>query len=214
MYIAIEGIKGSGKTTLIKGLKKYLENKEGDIKPITANPTESIPVFSIAEKMSKMFSFLRKIDKWNEYLYTLRSNYVGKHTNWEQPLIIGDRSIITSYVTRWNKWKNPNICINKVNKKENTILPPNCVIYLNISPEIAEKRLKQRQNNKNSVKYHESIDSLKEANNAYKEIQRNSIQIDRISGTKWYNINIEQRNEEEVLSDCIKIVDKIINSNI
>jgi thymidylate kinase len=207
MYICIEGVKCSGKTTLVEGLTTYLTNKGQHFQ--TANPTRPMPIFSIAEKMSHTFGFLRTIDKWNEYLYALRSNYVGKHTDWECDLIIGDRSIITSYVTRWYKWENPQICINRVNEKESQIHSPDYVIYLQISLETVQERLKQRKN-RYYGKFDETPFRLKQALNAYQEIQQ--YPIDRLAKTKWLYINAEQ-SAEKVLSDCIEIVDNLIKSN-
>jgi len=208
MYICIEGVKCSGKTTLIDALTTHLINKGQDFK--TANPTRPLPIFSIAEKMSEIFGFLRTIDKWNEYLYALRSNYVGTHTNWGSNLIIGDRSIVTSYATRWYKWGNPQMCIDRVNKKEKQIKAPDYVIYLQISLETVQKRLKNRKN-RYYGKFDETPFRLEQALNAYQEIQQHS--IDRLSQTEWLYINAEQ-SAEKMLSDCIEIIDKIINSNI
>lgn len=208
MYICIEGVKCSGKTTLIDALAKHLINKGQNFQ--TANPTRPLPVFSIAEKMSDFFGFLRTIDTWNEYLYALRSNYVGEHTNWSSHLIIGDRSIVTSYATRWYKWENPQICINRVDKKETQIHSPDYVIYLQISLETVQERLKQRKN-RYYGKFDETPFRLEQALNAYQEIQQ--YPIDRLSKTKWLYINAEQ-SAEKMLSDCIEIVDKIINLNL
>ncbi len=118
MYVSLEGVKGSGKTTILTLLIQAFQ-KSGVPFAVVAPTRPVISQRPVIERLATNFQFLRHYDRFNEALYAARSNYVAQHTDWNIPLLIGDRSIVTSYVSRWRKWENnPQLCIRRVD------LPP------------------------------------------------------------------------------------------
>lgn len=206
MYICIEGIKGSGKTTLVNELKYYFERSRREFE--IASPTKPIPN-SYVERIFKIFRFLRRIDVCNEYLYAARSNYVGKNIDWNCNLIIGDRSIITSYVTRWYKWSTPEICVERVNRLEKHIKVPDYIIFLDISVEKALERIKNRKRDYGSTD--ETPERLQQAISAYKEIYK--IGLDKLRKiehkSKWFFVNADQA-PKELFYEVVAIIENII----
>lgn len=207
MYICLEGIKGSGKSSLFNALCLKLVEKNIDFSTIT--PTKASNNFSILEWLNKKIFFLQKIDYWNELIYSVRSNQAAKKTDWSKKIILGDRSVVTSYATRWTKWGNPEICIERINKKHISIKAPDVVIYLNISLETALTRIKTRENRKYG-KQDETPIRLDTVQKAYQAIKEHSIK--RLSNTRWYFVDAEQ-TPEKLLFDCMLIIEQIISSN-
>jgi thymidylate kinase len=209
VYICLEGVKGSGKTTLLKGLKAHLKKKGRKFQ--TANPTKLTHHLSkVRLKLESSSSFSSEQDHGNDFkeeLYAKNSNYVGRHVKWHKGLIIGDRSIITSYATRW-QLRGPEKCIARVNELETKIHAPDYVIYLNVSLETLQRRISKRENRKYG-KYDETEERLKLALEAYQEIE--AYPIERLSGTKWLHIDAE-KDPQAMLANCIAMVDEIIKS--
>jgi len=187
MYLAIEGIKGSGKSLLIDSLAKVL--KEEEIPFCIVAPTKKAHPADPMELLTRMMPPLNKVDRWNEYLYARRSAVASRTARMEDRIRLGDRSIVTSYATRWQKWGDPQICIDRVNRMEPYIPAPDAVLYLNVAPETAAARIAGRER-RNYGLYDETLPRLREMDAHYREIQ--SYGIPRLNKTLWMDINAEQ----------------------
>lgn len=206
MYICLEGVKGCGKTTVFETIIKELQGR--NVNYATLSPTKKSEKSSILEYFHEKFTFLHKIDFWNEMIYANRSNNAAKSIDWSQNLILGDRSIVTSYVTRWNRWHTPEYCIDRINKKHKFIQAPDIIIYLDISISTVMSRIKLREN-RTYGKHDETIERIEEAINSYKKIM--DYKIKKLENTQWFIVNAEQ-SPEQVAGDCLTIIFNALKS--
>ena len=163
MYIALEGLKGTGKSTLFQQLEFALRC-EG-IMFETFSPTKPMPTDLWWEKAYAQYS---EVDQFIEELYCARANHHAKNTNFNAPLILGDRSMLTSFVTRWPR-ENCKLkpYIQHVQAQEYEVPIPDLVIYLDLPIETTLQRLANRQ--RNYGLHDEQIERLIQAKQAYEE---------------------------------------------
>ena len=194
MYLCIEGLDGSGKTTLFSRLKIQFESIGVNV--VEACPTRPVKANSFIERAFEKYSTLKKSSFFRAIVYGVRSRQTVKIVNWESDLILGDRSIITSYVTRWRKWMGSEFLTKAfVQLMEPTIPAPDLVLYLDLSPELLHKRIENRcqvrdidENRKRSM----------QMRNAYKEIMDAST-IKRLKKTKWICLTINESDSPETV---------------
>lgn len=203
MYICLEGVKGSGKSTLLQNIVCYFEQKNKDFE--VASPTKPTPKNVWWEVLFKNFPFLKKIDTLKQKLYIQRANWVAKHTNWTKKMVIGDRSIITSYVTRWQKWDNPTICVNKIDVI-NTMPAPDYVLYLDISLDAVMKRLQNRV--RDYGKEDETPQKVTADMQAYHDLKNGKYEVKRLKNTTWIGLNAEL-SPENLLKQAIEIIENL-----
>lgn len=164
MYIAIEGIKGAGKSTLLAQLSQQL-NKEG-VEFATFNPTRPMPQ---NEWWEQAYGDWQHDDDFMSALYTARANYHALQTNFNQPLVLGDRSILTSIVTRWQSYQHDiHGYIQRILAQEYAVPMPDLVLYLDISLESASQRLQNRQ--RDYGLYDETVQRLQQTKHAYAQL--------------------------------------------
>ena len=181
MYIAIEGIKGIGKSTLMDKLQNHLQYQH--LAFTVACPTRPLKDGSVAEWCYNNFPCLFASDTAKELLYAHRSNVVAKQTDWNLPLIIGDRSIVTSYATRLWKYGSPIKQIQRVDALEPLMPAPDAVIYLKADITCVLSRIRKRV-----ARYYgkedERPEKLVQDTKAYEYImQENPAQ--RLTKTNW-----------------------------
>jgi thymidylate kinase len=191
MYIAIEGVKGSGKSTIIDRIIYGLKLSGCDLKLIA--PTRSPKGFSLIESISSAVPWLLMCDYWNEILYAVRSNREARRIKKQDHLLLGDRSIATSYVTRWNKYGDPNKCISRVNAIEPLLLAPDHILYLDVTPETALSRIRNRPKRNYGLK-DETESRVVEAIDNYKSVMAYGIK--RLSNTVWHSIDANKKLDE------------------
>ncbi|MFW1644922.1 deoxynucleoside kinase [Acinetobacter guillouiae] len=166
MYIAIEGIKGTGKSTLFQQLEVAL--RCDGVLFETFNPTKPMPTDLWWEKAYAQYS---EVDQFIEELYCARANHHAKKTDFNAPLVLGDRSILTSFVTRW-----PQDCsalskyIKHIQIQEYEVPVPDLVIYLDAPIEVTLQRLANRQ--RNYGLHDEQIERLIQAKQSYETFFR------------------------------------------
>ena len=141
MYIVLEGSKGTGKSTLFQKLASALQHDGMQFEVFS--PTQPAPIDMLWEKVDA--GDLQN-DAQIEALYTARANYHAQQTDFNAPLILGDRSILTSIITRWpDNPDNVAAYIQQVRSQEYAVPIPDFVIYLDLSIETTLKRLAARQ---------------------------------------------------------------------
>lgn len=132
MYVAIEGIKGSGKSTVIEAALQQI-NKHNiplDVFAITNPMCPGHPL----ERMLHTNNALKLNDDFIEKLFHERALWNQAVLNQHCKHVLGDRSIATAIVTRWNKWNDPYQTIKKVNHDYASIMKPDVIVWLNTEP--------------------------------------------------------------------------------
>ena len=191
MYIVIEGLKGVGKSTLLDAL--CLRLKQENVRFSLVTPTRPLPRFCLAEWFAKHCRLLMRSDFFRCYLYRYRSNQHARQADWTQPLVLGDRSILTSLVTRWPK-DNQAQYIKKTKAQECEIPWPDEVIYLQMPLEPLLLRLKQRQ--RDYGKQDECVERLSLAFEAYQDLQEQGECLGVPSDLEWLVVDANQSPEQ------------------
>jgi thymidylate kinase len=163
MYIAIEGIKGTGKSTIIRELSG--KNSDLAVFPITGRMSKFHPL----ELQHAFNPGLKTDDTFLEHLFKERAYWNQDKVIGASPLILGDRSVVTSYVTRWNKWYDPNYTIRKVNREYWGIMKPDVIVWIDSPVNLVSSNIKSRQQ-KDLGKQDECLDRLLTARHIYEEL--------------------------------------------
>lgn len=208
MYIALEGVKGCGKSLLSDTLLDRFKYQK--IPVILIAPTRKNKQLSYMEYFNELFPCLRNSDLWMELLYASRARSEAKKISNVNQLFIGDRSIVTSYVTRWNKWANKKYCIKRVDMLEATIPAPDHILYLNVDKETALSRINSRQG-RNYGKQDETPERIQETLDNYYEIM--NANIPKLKETKWHIVD-SNRLFNDVFKQVAEILYMITNIKI
>ena len=168
MYIAIEGIKGTGKSTLVKALipylKVYCDSKQQSLAVL--RPTKPIPK---DHHLERHFATSQHNDDYLRALYAARSNYHAARTDWSTELIISDRSILTSLAVRWQNAVQSNISptqhYEQVRGQEHVIAIPDIVIHLDAPNAVLLERYTKRA--RQYGQHEETMDSVINLKNSY-----------------------------------------------
>ena len=210
MYVCLEGVKGSGKSTILAGVLRWLD--ENRIEYVTVNPTRAAPPDTPLERAAVQRPHLRDSDGFNRRLYTARFNYAMSHADWSHPLVLGDRSLVTTYVTRWTRWGSPQACIARVEKSHIFSPAPNHIIYLRASLDVVCERIARRVE-RSYGRHDETVDRLIDAMNAYDDIRFGRVEVPRLRGVRWHVIDTEQPVDRNI-QRCVEIIVKAMQSEL
>ena len=202
MYVCLEGVKGSGKSTILAGVLRWLD--ESGIAYATMNPTRVSSQDMPLEVMLNARPRLRRYDSFNRRLYAARYNAAVSRVDWSQPLVLGDRSLVTTYVTRWTHWGDPRECIARVERSHKPAPAPDHVIYLCANLAVVRERIVQRVE-RNYGKQDETVERLTDAMQAYDDIRLGRVDVPRLHGAQWHVVDTEQPVEVNVQL-CTKII--------
>jgi thymidylate kinase len=203
MYIAIEGVKGIGKSTLLEKLQDYFLQQQ--IHFTVACPTKPISNRTISEWLFEKMPWVFQADGLKEMLYAHRSNVVAKATNWNVPLVIGDRSIVTSYATRLWKYQSPTMQIERVDVLEPLIPAPDVVIYLKADLNKVLARIRKRVS-RCYGKEDENPNKIIQDCKAYEYIMQ--VKPARLNKTKWVVVDASQK-PDKVFENTLQIIKKL-----
>lgn len=165
-FIAFEGIDGSGKSTQIKLLKKYLLSK-GINCYTTSEPTDS-PFGSLihqcmtgrVETDDKTIAGLFVADRL-DHLYNKKDGLIDKINNGIS--VVSDRYYFSSYA--YHGAYMPMDWVIEANRLSAEALKPDINIFLDITPEKSIERLK----NRDSLERYEKFESMTLIRNKYFE---------------------------------------------
>lgn len=199
MYICLEGIKGAGKSTVFSLICQQL-NQDGEHFSMVC-PTRPKAGFSLSEQAFRLFGNDCP-DRLTEYVYARRSDYHWQLRDKSSPLLLGDRSIVTSYVTRFDS-HHPHAAIQRVNQIERLIALPDVVFLLDIEPREACKRIATRPH-RCYGRREESYERLEKTTQAYRYLMQHGGELG-LGSINWQTINVQRAPQE--IADCI--VEKI-----
>jgi thymidylate kinase len=167
MYIALEGIKGTGKSSIFQELHRYVQNKKIHYSffPITAPILADRSIEVVYQKKAG----LESNDHFLEHLFAARALWHQERVDTRGGVILGDRSLLTSYVTRWHKWKDPYYTIKRVDTMYKEIMRPDVVIWLEGDPVNSQLNISRRPSKATGLK-DECLPRLMEAADIYSEL--------------------------------------------
>lgn len=171
MYIAIEGLKGTGKSTLLQALIPHTEilcDSQHQRLAVLC-PTTPIPPYDGLEAQTTKHPHN---DDYVRQLYADRSNYHANCTDWSADLIISDRSILTSLAVRWHNANNAGMTgdehYQEVRQQEHQISIPDMVIQLNAPNTTLLERYGER--NRQYGQHEETLDAIMTMRDNYERL--------------------------------------------
>lgn len=185
-YVVLEGLKGSGKTTLLGRLNQRL-TRAG----ITATLLCPTRPMSAWHPLEQTFSDNpQQNDLFLQRLYAARSNFHAGALDPQARLILGDRSLLTSWATRWpesdaDNWQH--YC-EAVRRREWRIPLPDLVLFLDVPLASLQKRLAAR-GERDYGRHDETGERLLAARRAYRAIQARLPQLSPT--TRWVDIDAD-----------------------
>ena len=198
MYIAIEGLKGTGKSTLVDNLQSWLQAKGIDYDLLC--PTRPMPEDHWLEQKAKLPQFTHH-DEFHELLYTARSHYHAQRADFNKSLVLGDRSIFTSLATRWHRTETVGMAnyVADVRSKERHLHLPEHVIMLRLPIEMLMQRL-QARDTRNYGRQDECMARLLETEQAYAALETHANMLG-YGHVQWHHI--ESNQPLDGLVECI-----------
>lgn len=207
LYICLEGLKGAGKTTVFNLLVEKLETENADF--TTVAPTKKSDNNNYFEKKLSENASLRNNRLFRIFLYAQRSNYAADNAQWDKELVLGERSIMTSYATKWTSSKLKcwwNILV--IDLLENKIKAPDYVIYIDVPHSVLRTRIETRDKERD---LDDTPERLLQMEAAYLYLQQKKLNP-RIANTKWIAISGDQPLEN-VLNDVYETVKSLLEKN-
>lgn len=194
MYLCLEGLDGSGKTTLFNKLKQRFSEYGCSVTEVC--PTRISRPESYLEYLYSRHESLRQSSLFRALLYAARSHQTAKDAEWNSFVVLGDRSIVTSYVTRWRRWFNcRSLTVLFVNLFEHTIPAPDVVLYLSLPVSVLRARLLQRGK---PTDIDETEARSEQMRSAYHEIMTGN-PIKRLKNTKWIVIELDENDAPDAV---------------
>jgi len=201
--ICIEGIKGTGKSTLVEQVVTDKSILKGGVSVFGI--TKPITVPDLLEEAHAKLTALRSDDLFLERLFIRRAVFNQLKVDKRAEMIIGDRSVITAYVTRWNKWGDPWYTVKRVSGQYKNIIQPDVIIWLNLKADEAIKHIVKR----NKIRLRpddETITLLESASDTYEELLKGRI-YSKIIG-KCEVVELKCKGDFEGLNEEIKNIIK------
>lgn len=204
MFITIEGIDGSGKTTLVNSLKKIFDNIH-----FTREPTDKFQLANLKTLSTPSNSFynfflftydrLEHQDEINGYKNVICDRYLASSIAYEGPMIeglFGDRKETVLWMMEVSKM----------------LKLPDMIIYLDANLDVALERIRNSRNNLNFRGKQLSILEEKEGLKAIQDYYEYF--LGNIEMFTQKQIKIERINANSSMEDVFYKAENIINKTI
>lgn len=207
VYIAFEGLDGTGKSTLFRNIVEILKSEQ--ISFDTLCPTQISNPNSIPERLYHSNRRFKRISIFRTLIFAYRSYKASRKVKWESNLILGDRSIVVSYVKLWRKILNsPFITIALVNFIEPFIKSPDVIFLLDASESILLNRISQ----KDVIEIDETPEHLRKMKAAYMEI-RTSYRISRLEKSKWIDVD-SSKSADDLKNEVYQLILEVMGKKL
>jgi len=200
MYIAIEGIKGCGKSTILKNI--FRDNKSRLVNVCHYPITAPMAANHHLERELKLNKHYQNNDDFIEKLFLTRAYRNQPKSVW--PTVIGDRSLATAIVTRWDKWQDPYYTISKVQKDYSLIIKPDVIVFIDTPIPSAETNISKR-NARLTGMLDEKPGLLRKADDIYKELFQGGTYKKYFGKTQLIDVSYTI-NMEEMCSEILSII--------
>lgn len=198
IYICLEGLDFSGKSTVFEGVIPLLEQEGYRVYGLC--PTKKSDPSYWMERMYRWLmdskSFVAKLVRTNRFLHSAcrmmlfahRSNEAAARIATDADMLLGDRSIITSYACRWTRHN----CINRmlvflVDRMEYRIPAPDHVLFFDVP--LKELHSRREQERSRALDLDENDNRANEMYRAYNELCIQSRLLKRLAHTQWHRID-------------------------
>lgn len=169
MYIAIEGPKGSGKTTLVKNLKVFLTEK--NIQFEILNITKKQEGFSLCEYLFDAFERLNIHFKLLKlYVYKNRAKFNTENCDFTKPIVVSDRSVLTDLASRiTDADAAKKACSNYISSTIQSKIPaPDILLFLDF--DVQKCHLRTLNRTKSECKKDGTIKKIRKSKWAFKKL--------------------------------------------
>lgn len=216
IYICLEGLDFSGKSTVFEGLVPLLEREGYRVHRLCptkkGNPghwTERA-YRRLMGSMSPVAKFIRANRFFHSIcrsvLFAYRSNYVAARVAADVDIILGDRSVITSYICRWTRHNSINrLLVYMVNLLEHRIPAPDHVLFFDVPLEELRRRRKQACDRTPDLD--ENDVRATEMCHAYNVLRTQPQLVKRLAGTQWHRIDAAAAPETVLEAVFVKVKD-------
>lgn len=170
LYVAFEGVKGCGKSTVIRGVREALSARGLAVNEV--GPTHAAPCWSPLELLARVPA-MRRQDAFEERLYRARARFHGRRLQRVRGgVVLGDRSILTPVVTRWHRAEEvgPNAWIERCIRGAPELRPPDAVLWLDLPPAVAALRCRSR--GRTYGQHDEQLAALTRTREVYEHLMR------------------------------------------
>ncbi|WP_457557554.1 dTMP kinase [Candidatus Harpocratesius sp.] len=202
LFIVLEGIDGSGKTTIGKMLFSFFQQRDLPVL-LTAEPSqgkigkiirENLQDSSIHPAIDALLFAADRIDHGNnEILPALKKGYI----------VISDRYIDSSLIYQTIQGKNLQISIDWVKELNKFCLIPDKIYLLDIDANLSLARRKKQNSTKNEqMEKFEKLAFQQEIRNAFLKLAREDL-------TKNHRIVDASKQPKEILHDILKDLEKL-----
>lgn len=196
-FITVEGIEGSGKTTLAKGLFEELKSKGFPVL-LTWEPGGT----DLGEKIREILLHSDEISPWTELLLFIasRKEHVEKKilpALRKGEIVISDR-FDDSTIAYQGYGRSLNIrLIKRFNKVATSGLKPNITFLIDIDPEISLKRLKGKDRiERESIEFH-------------KRVGKGYLEIAKKAKNRVIILNGNEKEEEMIKKAFLKVIERL-----
>jgi thymidylate kinase len=198
MYFAIEGIKGSGKSAIFEGVIAALKEHWLDVHVLRPTARCNVPLL---DPLYETFGH-HWPDVLVERLYAFRSNRAARSMPKRDCLVVGERSVLTSYVSRWDA-SDPLAGLAHVDALEHRIELPQHVIFLSVPITLAMRRIGSRPKRGYGTR-DETEHRLREADSLYRHLAHAGAHYG-LGQIRWHWINAAQPLDN-VIRDVVGVI--------
>jgi thymidylate kinase len=201
-YSVLEGPKGSGKSTVLAAVRTGL--RAHGVAFAEVHPTRPGARFHPLEVLGRL-PLLGRVDVLRERLYAYRSNHHAARVEAWGPLVLGDRSVLTSLATRWERAERlgAEAHVRAVRRLEHRLPLPDHVFYLDVPVDELLARLEVRRPQRRYGRDHETRAHLEKDRRAYAALEQRPPA--GFEGIRWHRLDA-RRPPEAVARDIVATI--------